>query len=317
MPAGLSSGSSGSGRLHPLLRNKSHKLGYCRKLPRNSADWAIEQLLPDHFRPFGAPSVRLSPWCERPLALVATSTTPFRAVTITASCLFVTIWLPVYSFLCICPMLANLSPSEDLSAQLTDDHAISPAGRLRGSTTGPRPLSPCQSTREKQSKHQYWLHIGEELEQAREAMGLSGKGTALGADIFRVEFFRPVQTSLPGRVLAGSKDNPETDTNLVESLVLSHRRTPRSSILALVPQMRFRRRLFTHLSNRPSSVSASYKPHTPRSTGQRPSPWAQPGPRHGPNEHQHTDNSSPKAIEAIDKPVIKSGQQFSLNPLPN
>lgn len=74
-------------------------------------------------------------------------------------------------------------------------------------------------------------------------MGLSGKFTAFGADIFRVEFFGPVQTSLPGRVLTGSKDNPETDTNLVESLVLSHKRKPCSSILAVVPQMRFRRRL--------------------------------------------------------------------------
>ncbi|KAK8001160.1 P-loop containing nucleoside triphosphate hydrolase protein [Apiospora marii] len=83
------------------------------------------------------------------------------------------------------------------------------------------------------------LDIGEAIEQAKEAMGLDGGDAVFSADVLRVEVSGPTQphltiVDLPGLFLAGNKDQSEADAKLVESLVFSYMKKPRSIILAVV-----------------------------------------------------------------------------------
>lgn len=70
-------------------------------------------------------------------------------------------------------------------------------------------------------------------------MGLDEGDAVFSADVLRVEVSGPTQphltiVDLPGLFLAGNKDQSEADAKLVESLVLSYMRKPRSIILAVV-----------------------------------------------------------------------------------
>ncbi|KAK8859764.1 dynamin family protein [Apiospora arundinis] len=104
---------------------------------------------------------------------------------------------------------------------------------------------PDRSPKEKQSleafmyAHEGDLDIGEAIEQAKEVMGLDGGNAVFSTDVLRVEVSGPSQphltiVDLPGLFLAGNKDQSEADAKLVESLVLSYMRKPRSIILAVV-----------------------------------------------------------------------------------
>ena len=83
------------------------------------------------------------------------------------------------------------------------------------------------------------LDIGQVVEKAKDAMGLNGNDKVFSTDVLRVEVSGPSQphltlVDLPGLFLAGNKDQSEEDSKLVESLVLSYMRKPRSIILAVV-----------------------------------------------------------------------------------
>jgi hypothetical protein len=83
------------------------------------------------------------------------------------------------------------------------------------------------------------LNVSGVVEEAKNAMGINGDDKAFSADILRVEISGPSQphltmVDLPGLFLAGNKDQTEEDSKLVESLVLSYMREPRSIILAVV-----------------------------------------------------------------------------------
>lgn len=83
------------------------------------------------------------------------------------------------------------------------------------------------------------LDISQVVEAAKRAMGLDGNGQVFSTDILRVEISGPTQphltmVDLPGLFLAGNKDQSEDDATLVESLVLSYMKKPRSIILAVV-----------------------------------------------------------------------------------
>ncbi|KAK8062886.1 hypothetical protein PG997_014983, partial [Apiospora hydei] len=103
---------------------------------------------------------------------------------------------------------------------------------------------PDRSPKEKQNLEAFTythddLDIGEAIEQAKEAMGLDGGDAVFSADVLRVEVSGPTQphltiVDLPGLFLAGNKDQSEADAKLVESLVLSYMKKPRSIILAVV-----------------------------------------------------------------------------------
>ncbi|KAK8113072.1 hypothetical protein PG984_013598 [Apiospora sp. TS-2023a] len=103
---------------------------------------------------------------------------------------------------------------------------------------------PDRSPKEKQNLEAFSythddLDIGEAIEQAKEAMGLDGGDAVFSADVLRVEVSGPTQphltiVDLPGLFLAGNKDQSEADAKLVESLVLSYMKKPRSIILAVV-----------------------------------------------------------------------------------
>ncbi|KAI1182583.1 P-loop containing nucleoside triphosphate hydrolase protein [Nemania serpens] len=83
------------------------------------------------------------------------------------------------------------------------------------------------------------LDINQCVEAAKQAMGLDGNDQVFSTDILRVEISGPTQphltmVDLPGLFLAGDKDQSEDDATLVESLVLSYMKKPRSIILAVV-----------------------------------------------------------------------------------
>lgn len=83
------------------------------------------------------------------------------------------------------------------------------------------------------------LDISQVVEAAKQAMGLDGSDQVFSTDILRVEISGPTQphltmVDLPGLFLAGNKDQSEDDATLVESLVLSYMKKPRSIILAVV-----------------------------------------------------------------------------------
>ncbi|KAI0021407.1 P-loop containing nucleoside triphosphate hydrolase protein [Xylariomycetidae sp. FL0641] len=83
------------------------------------------------------------------------------------------------------------------------------------------------------------LDIGDVVDAAKEAMGLTTADKVFSTDILRVEISGPSQphltmVDLPGVFLAGNKDQSEDDSKLVQSLVLSYMKKPRSIILAVV-----------------------------------------------------------------------------------
>lgn len=83
------------------------------------------------------------------------------------------------------------------------------------------------------------LEIGLVVEKAKDAMGLNGNDKVFGTDVLRIEISGPAQphltmVDLPGLFLAGNKDQTEEDSKLIESLILSYMRKPRSIILAVV-----------------------------------------------------------------------------------
>lgn len=84
------------------------------------------------------------------------------------------------------------------------------------------------------------LDISKVVEKAKDAMGLNdGKEKVFSTDILRVEISGPTQphltmVDLPGLFLAGNKDQSAEDAKIVESLVISYMKKPRSIILAVV-----------------------------------------------------------------------------------
>lgn len=83
------------------------------------------------------------------------------------------------------------------------------------------------------------LDISQVIEKAKDAMALNGSEKVFSTDVLRIEISGPSQphltmVDLPGLFLAGNKDQTEEDSKLVESLVLSYMRKPRSIILAVV-----------------------------------------------------------------------------------
>ncbi len=83
------------------------------------------------------------------------------------------------------------------------------------------------------------LDIGSVVEDAKTAMGLTGNARVFSSDILRVEISGPSQphltmVDLPGLFLAGNKDQSDEDAALVEGLVLSYMKKPRTIILAVV-----------------------------------------------------------------------------------
>lgn len=82
------------------------------------------------------------------------------------------------------------------------------------------------------------LDLGQVVEQAKDSMGLNGT-KVFSTDVLRVEVSGPSQphltmVDLPGLFLAGNKDQSEEDAALVNSLVLSYMKNPRTVILAVV-----------------------------------------------------------------------------------
>lgn len=83
------------------------------------------------------------------------------------------------------------------------------------------------------------LDVGEVVEAAKKAMGLDSDTKVFSTDVLRIEVSGPTQphltmVDLPGLFLAGNKDQSQEDVALVESLVLSYMKKPRSIILAVV-----------------------------------------------------------------------------------
>ncbi|KAI0107148.1 P-loop containing nucleoside triphosphate hydrolase protein [Nemania sp. FL0031] len=83
------------------------------------------------------------------------------------------------------------------------------------------------------------LDLSEVVEAAKQVMGLDSNDNVFSKDILRVEISGPTQphltmVDLPGLFLAGNKDQSDADAKLVEDLVLSYMRKPRSIILAVV-----------------------------------------------------------------------------------
>ncbi|EAQ87695.1 hypothetical protein CHGG_04314 [Chaetomium globosum CBS 148.51] len=83
------------------------------------------------------------------------------------------------------------------------------------------------------------LDLGQVVEQAKNSMGLNGTNKVFSTDVLRVEVSGPSQphltmVDLPGLFLAGNKDQSEEDAALVNNLVLSYMKNPRTIILAVV-----------------------------------------------------------------------------------
>ena len=83
------------------------------------------------------------------------------------------------------------------------------------------------------------LDLGKVVEDAKVAMGLGGNVKVFSTDILRIEISGPSQphltmVDLPGLFLAGNKDQSQEDAALVEALVLSYMKKPRTIILAVV-----------------------------------------------------------------------------------
>ncbi len=83
------------------------------------------------------------------------------------------------------------------------------------------------------------LNLGSIIDDAKEVMGLNSADKVFSTDVLRVEVSGPSQphltlVDLPGLFLAGNKDQSEQDATLVEELVLSYMKNPRTIILAVV-----------------------------------------------------------------------------------
>ncbi|KAI1119764.1 P-loop containing nucleoside triphosphate hydrolase protein [Nemania abortiva] len=100
----------------------------------------------------------------------------------------------------------------------------------------------CEDEKKKLEEFRYRqeaLDISDVVEAAKQEMGLDGSGQVFSTDILRVQISGPTQphltmVDLPGLFLAGNKDQSEYDAALVEALVLSYMKKPRSIILAVV-----------------------------------------------------------------------------------
>ena len=83
------------------------------------------------------------------------------------------------------------------------------------------------------------VDVGELVEQAKAAMGLTSSGKVFSKDVLRIEISGPTQphltlVDLPGLFMAGNRDQSAEDAGLVKSLVLDYMERPRSIILAVV-----------------------------------------------------------------------------------
>jgi GTP-binding protein EngB required for normal cell division len=83
------------------------------------------------------------------------------------------------------------------------------------------------------------LQLGDVIESAKDAMGISDTGKTFSSDILRLELSGPEQphltlVDLPGLFQAGSRSQSDADSEIVKSLVLSYMKRPRSIILAVV-----------------------------------------------------------------------------------
>ena len=81
--------------------------------------------------------------------------------------------------------------------------------------------------------------VGKVVDAAKTAMGLTGNGKVFSNDILRIEISGPAQphltiVDLPGLFLAGNRDQSDADARVVEELVLSYMKKPRTIILAVV-----------------------------------------------------------------------------------
>ena len=83
------------------------------------------------------------------------------------------------------------------------------------------------------------LDLGRIIDDAKNTMGLNEASKVFSTDVLRVEVSGPSQphltlVDLPGLFLAGNKDQSEQDAALIEKLVLSYMKNPRTIILAVV-----------------------------------------------------------------------------------
>lgn len=83
------------------------------------------------------------------------------------------------------------------------------------------------------------LDIGHVIDDAKSAMDLDGNSKVFSTDTLRIEISGPSQphltmVDLPGLFLAGNKDQSAEDAAIVEALVLSYMKKPRTIILAVV-----------------------------------------------------------------------------------
>ncbi|KAL2200125.1 P-loop containing nucleoside triphosphate hydrolase protein [Corynascus similis CBS 632.67] len=83
------------------------------------------------------------------------------------------------------------------------------------------------------------LDISHVIDAAKSAMDLNGSNKVFSTDVLRIEISGPSQphltmVDLPGLFLAGNKDQSDEDAALVEALVLSYMKKPRTIILAVV-----------------------------------------------------------------------------------
>ncbi|KAK4134804.1 dynamin family protein [Trichocladium antarcticum] len=83
------------------------------------------------------------------------------------------------------------------------------------------------------------LDIGHVIDDAKSAMDLDGNSKVFSTDTLRIEISGPSQphltmVDLPGLFLAGNKDQSAEDASIVEALVLSYMKKPRTIILAVV-----------------------------------------------------------------------------------
>ena len=83
------------------------------------------------------------------------------------------------------------------------------------------------------------LNLGSVVEEAQKLMGLDNANKVFSKDILRIEKSSSTQphltfVDLPGLFLAGNKNQSVHDAELVQSLVLSYMKQPRSIILAVV-----------------------------------------------------------------------------------
>ena len=81
--------------------------------------------------------------------------------------------------------------------------------------------------------------VGKVVDDAKDTIGLTSNGRVFSSNILRIKISGPTQphltmVDLPGLFLAGNKDQSEEDSHIVEELVLSYMKNPRTIILAVL-----------------------------------------------------------------------------------